>query len=110
MTEALASTIAAEAGQIAEIVDPVERFHAVREFRQALTAGDRHGKAIEQAIVNELKQDRPWREVGEMLGVSGSRAEQIAKGRGPVRHAAESTPRAGAAEGHSPDTSTPEQP
>jgi hypothetical protein len=43
--------------------------------------GDRTGKAMERAVVNELKQDRPWREVGELLGVSGSRAEQIAKGR-----------------------------
>jgi hypothetical protein len=43
--------------------------------------GDRIGRQIEKAIVAELKTGRPWREVGELLGVSGSRAEQIAKGR-----------------------------
>jgi hypothetical protein len=108
MTEALTSAIESETGRLAEITDLVERFHAVREFRQALAEGDRSGKALERAVVSELKKDRPWREVGELLGVSGSRAEQIAKGRGPIRHDVESTPHAGAAEGHSPDTETPE--
>jgi hypothetical protein len=110
MTEALTSAIESEMGRLAQITDPVERFHAVREYRQDLARGDRRGKELEQAVVSELKEGRPWREVGELLGVSGSRAEQIAKGRGPVRHAVESTPRAGAAEGHAPDTSTPDQP
>lgn len=81
MTEALTSTIESETGRLAQIANPVERFHAVREFRQALAAGERAAKEIEQVAVGELKEDRPWREVGELLGVSGSRAEQIAKGR-----------------------------
>ncbi|MER6534338.1 hypothetical protein ABT215_11105 [Streptomyces sp900105755] len=107
MTEALTSAIASETGRLADIPDLVERFHAVREFRQTLADGDRTGKALEQAVVSELKQDRPWREVGALLGMSGSRAEQIAKGRGPLRHDAESTPPAGAAEGHQPDADQP---
>jgi hypothetical protein len=81
MTEALTSVIESETGRLAEIENPVERFHAAREFREAMAAGDRAAKDLEKATVNELKIGRPWREVGEMLGVSGSRAEQIAKGR-----------------------------
>lgn len=81
MTEALTSAIESETGRLAQIVDPVERFNAARKFREALAAGDRAAKAMERNAVNELKQERPWREVGDLLGVSGSRAEQIAKGR-----------------------------
>jgi hypothetical protein len=110
MTEALTSAIESETGRLAGITDPVERFHAVREFRQELAHGDRRGKELEQAVVSELKEGRPWRAVGELLGVSGSRAEQIAKGRGPLRHAVESTPPAGAAEGQLADTDTPDKP
>jgi hypothetical protein len=81
MTEALTSAIESETGRLASIEDLVERFRAVREFRDAMAHGDRIGRQIEKAIVAELKTGRPWREVGELLGVSGSRAEQIAKGR-----------------------------
>jgi hypothetical protein len=81
MTEALTSAIESETARITGIEDAVERFREVREFRAAMADGDRIGREMERAIVAELKQGRPWREVGELLGVSGSRAEQIAKGR-----------------------------
>lgn len=81
MTEALTAAIESETGQIARIEDLVERFRAVRLFREDMADGDRIGRDMEKAIVAELKEGRPWREVGELLGVSGSRAEQIAKGR-----------------------------
>lgn len=81
MTEALTSAIESETGRIASIEDLVERFRAVRLFREDIADGDRIGREMEQAIVAELKEGRPWREVGALLGVSGSRAEQIAKGR-----------------------------
>ncbi|MDK1473647.1 hypothetical protein QNO07_09465 [Streptomyces sp. 549] len=81
MTEALTSAIETETGRLATIPDPAERFHAAREIREALAAGDRAVKALERAAVNDLKEGRPWREVGEALGMSGSRAEQIARGR-----------------------------
>lgn len=81
MTEALTSAIESETGRITGIDDLLERFREVREFREKMAAGDRIGRKMEQAIVAELKQGRAWREVGELLGVSGSRAEQIAKGR-----------------------------
>ncbi|GHH87873.1 hypothetical protein [Streptomyces capitiformicae] len=81
MTEALTSAIESETGRLAQITNPVERFHAIREFREVVAAGERTGRDLEKDAVNELKEGRPWREVGEMLGMSGSRAEQIAKGR-----------------------------
>lgn len=81
MTEALTSAIESETGRLAQIPNPVERFHAVREFRDALAVGDRIARELEKAAVGELKDGRSWRETGEQLGVSGSRAEQIAKGR-----------------------------
>lgn len=81
MTEALTSAIESETGRISNIEDLVERFRAVRLFREDMADGDRIGREMEQAIVTELKEGRPWREVGELLGMSGSRAEQIAKGR-----------------------------
>jgi hypothetical protein len=81
MTEALTSAIESETGRLASIDDLLERFRAVREFRASMADGDRIGREMEKAIVAELKQGRAWREVGELLGVSGSRAEQIAKGR-----------------------------
>ncbi|MDR3083107.1 MAG: hypothetical protein LBV60_19675 [Streptomyces sp.] len=81
MTEALTSSIESETGRLAQIPDAIERFHEARKLREVLTVGDRKARELEQAAVRELKQGRPWREVGEMLGMSGSRAEQIASGR-----------------------------
>jgi len=81
MTEALTSAIESETGRLARIPNPVERFHAVREFRESLAMGDRIARELEKAAISELKEGRSWREAGELLGVSGSRAEQIARGR-----------------------------
>ncbi|MBB5932341.1 hypothetical protein [Streptomyces echinatus] len=81
MTEALTSAIESETGRLAQIPDAVERFHAARKLREILTAANRQTQEVERGAVSELKEGRPWRVVGELLGVSGSRAEQIAKGR-----------------------------
>lgn len=81
MTEALTSAIESETGRLAQITDAAERFHATRKLREELIAVDRRFQEIERAAVVELKEGRPWREVGELLGVSGSRAEQIARDR-----------------------------
>ncbi|RSS59813.1 hypothetical protein [Streptomyces sp. WAC01280] len=81
MTEALTSTIESETGRLAQIDDPVERFRAARDFRDVIAVGDAAAREIERVAVGQLKEGRPWRAVGELLGISGSRAEQIAKGR-----------------------------
>lgn len=81
MTEALTSAIETAADELAAISDPVERYRETRKLRAKLADGDTIFRAVEQRAVNEIKEGRPWREVGDLLGVSGSRAEQIAKGR-----------------------------
>ncbi|MDX3713408.1 hypothetical protein PV733_31595 [Streptomyces europaeiscabiei] len=80
MTEALTAAIEAAAEELADISDPVERYQAARELRAELDRGDRVFKDAQQGAVNELKSGRPWREVGGLIGVSGSRAEQISRG------------------------------
>ena len=109
MTNALTAAIAATTEEVAAVEDPVERYEAARQARTVIKDGDRDLMLIQQEIANFLKPGRTWAQVGAMLSITGSRAEQVAKGRGTSRHAAESTPRAGAAEGHSPDTGTPDQ-
>lgn len=81
MTEALTPAIEAAADGLAAISDPVERYKETRKVRAELAQGDATFRAVEQRTVSEIKEGRSWREVGELLGVSGSRAEQIAKGR-----------------------------
>ncbi|MFE9738845.1 hypothetical protein [Streptomyces sp. NPDC006477] len=82
MTDTLTSRITAETERLGQIDDLVDRFRGVRDFREKLAAGERTALAMQKAIVLELKTpDRPWRVVGEMLGVSGSRAQQIAAGK-----------------------------
>ncbi|KKZ74861.1 hypothetical protein VO63_05270 [Streptomyces showdoensis] len=77
----LTSAIESETGRLAQIADPVDRFNAARDFRETLAAGERAARELEKAAVAELKAAHSWRAVGELIGVSGSRAEQIAKGR-----------------------------
>lgn len=81
MTNALTASIEAAIEDIAAVADPVERFSAGRKLRSELNDGDRRVMRIQQSAVEELKQGRTWAQVGEILGVTGSRAEQIAKGR-----------------------------
>lgn len=81
MTEALATAIETAASALTDIVDPVERYHAARKLRVQVDEVSRIIKAVQQRAVIELHTDRPWREVGELLGVSGSRAEQISRGK-----------------------------
>lgn len=110
MTNALIAAIAATTEEVAAVEDLVERYEAARQARALVKDGDRNLMLIQQEVANALKPGNTWAEVGRMLGITGSRAEQVARGRGTSRHDAESTPRAGAAEGHSPDTGTPDQP
>ena len=81
MTNALTDSIETAAAAVAAIADPVERYQAARDERAKLAAGDRTFMEIQQAVAWELYETRTWAEVGEALGVSGSRAEAIAKGR-----------------------------
>lgn len=81
MTEALTTAIEDAIGDVEATADPVERYHQARLIRAQLIDGDHKLKAIQQAVANDLKDGRTWAQVGEALGVTGSRAEALAKGR-----------------------------
>lgn len=81
MTAALTTAIETAATALTEIPDPAERYREALKRRAELDAGIRAIKSIQQGAVNELHSGRSWREVGELLGVSGSRAEQISRGK-----------------------------
>lgn len=111
MTDAFTESLEAKVAEIAAIDDLLVQGRAALEARQKLATSDQALYAIQQAAVQGLRQGRTWAEVGELFGRSHAWAEAIAKGRsskrGKTDHAAKSTPRAGAAEGLSPDTTTP---
>jgi alkylhydroperoxidase/carboxymuconolactone decarboxylase family protein YurZ len=81
MTNALTDSITAAVDDVAAITDPVERYKAARERRTKLQDGDRSLMLLQQTAAQELKEGRTWAQVGDLLEVTGSRAEQIAKGR-----------------------------
>ncbi|MDX3353921.1 hypothetical protein PV703_11485 [Streptomyces sp. ME01-24h] len=77
MAESLDPAVATLMAAIAPISDPIERYQAVKELEQLI---DRNLKQAKADIANELHTDRSWNEVGKLLGVTGSRAEQISRG------------------------------
>jgi NADH:ubiquinone oxidoreductase subunit E len=81
MTNALTAAIAATTEEVAAVEDLVERYEAARQARALMKDGDRVLMLIQQEVAESLKPGRTWAEVGTMLGVTGSRAEQVAKGR-----------------------------
>lgn len=109
MTDALTKSLEAKVAEVAAIEDLVQRGIAAREVRDQIAAGDRALYAIQKAVVQGLRPGRTWAEVGQLFGRTGSWAEALARGRKSKRksdHAAQPTPNARAAEGHSPDTTT----
>lgn len=113
MTDAFTESLEAKVAEVAAIDDLLTQGLAAIEARQKLASSDQALYAIERAAVQGLRPGRTWAQVGELFGRSYGWAEAIAKGRSSKRgksdHDAESTPRAGAAEGHAPDTETPDQ-
>ena len=80
MTAVLSSTNAEVQG-LEAIPDLVARFRKSRVIREDIEESARIVKSAQQAMVLELKEGRSWREVGELLEISGSRAEQISRGK-----------------------------
>lgn len=107
MTDAFTESLEAKVAEVEAIEDQVAQCRAVLDARQQLAESDQRLYAIQQAAIQGLRQGRTWAEVGELFGRSYAWAEAIAKGRsakrGKTDHVAESTPHAGAAEGHSLD-------
>ncbi|WP_328632030.1 GIY-YIG nuclease family protein [Streptomyces sp. NBC_00356] len=71
-----------ELAELRAISDPVERFNAVRARRTQVAEADRRIREHQRNAVRSLHDEgRSWRVVGELLGISGSRAEAFVKGR-----------------------------
>lgn len=73
--------ISAATEHVASIDDLAERYQAARRVRAHLDEGNQALKEIQQAVAKDLKPGRTWAQVGQLLGVSGSRAEALAKDR-----------------------------
>ncbi|NUL14492.1 hypothetical protein [Streptomyces lunaelactis] len=76
MTDSLDDRERALIAAINEISDDVERYQAVRGLEDRLALAFKQMKAD---AAKSLHDDRPWSQVGKLLGVTGSRAEQISR-------------------------------
>ncbi|OLZ72543.1 hypothetical protein AVW11_03895 [Streptomyces amritsarensis] len=63
------------------VEDLAERFRIARARRAEIALEDRSLKAVEKDVVWTLYEGRTWKQVGEILGFTGSRAEAIARSR-----------------------------
>jgi hypothetical protein len=77
MTESLDTAESALIEAVREISDDVERYREVKDLEVRL---DRSLRQIKAEIAQNLHDGRSWNQVGELLGVTGSRAEQISRG------------------------------
>lgn len=76
MTETLDTLRTALINAIREINDDVERYQAIKNLEFGIEADLKQEKA---SIANRLHEGRSWNQVGKLLGVTGSRAEQISR-------------------------------
>lgn len=77
MTDSLEAARVSLVDALNEISDDVERYQAVRSLEVLL--GDDF-KQIKAKVARNLYEGRTWDQVGQLLGVTGSRAEQISRG------------------------------
>ncbi|MGW0032097.1 hypothetical protein ACWDXD_20005 [Streptomyces sp. NPDC003314] len=78
MTELLEQQRAALISDLAALTDgPADRFKKLDELGKLLASDIKKAKA---EAVMELHEGRSWNQVGALLGVTGSRAEQISRG------------------------------
>lgn len=76
MTESVDTAERALIAAIREISDDVERYETVKELEARL---DLSLKEIKADVAKSLYDGRSWNAVGKLLGVTGSRAEQISR-------------------------------
>ncbi|MGW2594801.1 hypothetical protein ACWCXC_31675 [Streptomyces sp. NPDC001515] len=88
-TEALAkwrsdveTSLAGLCAEIRAIQDPLKRFAAVRDLEELLGVVLRG--ETQRAVIAMKESGLVWREIGELLGVSGQRAHQISLGGRPL--------------------------
>jgi hypothetical protein len=77
MTESVDTAESALIEAVKEISDDVERYRAVKELEVRL---DQSLRQVKAEVARNLYEGRSWSQVGELLGVTGSRAEQISRG------------------------------
>lgn len=77
MTEALEIAERALIEALKEISDDVEQYRTSKELKARL---DQAVRDIQAGVATRLYVGRSWSEVGRLLGVTGSRAEQISRG------------------------------
>jgi len=77
MTESLDTAKRALIAAVREIASDTERYQAVKGLEVELDSSFREIKA---ETVKNLYEGRSWSQVGKLLGVTGSRAEQISRG------------------------------
>lgn len=76
VTETLESAITSLVGAAREISDPIECYEATKAIRVRI---DREMKELAAEMARNLHEGRSWKEVGDLLGVTGARAEQISR-------------------------------
>lgn len=81
MTDALTAAHEKATAVVAAIADPIERYQAARDAREKISEANGALQRIQRDVVLELRPGRTWAEVGDLIGVTGSRAEAIAKER-----------------------------
>ncbi|GES27889.1 hypothetical protein San01_03760 [Streptomyces angustmyceticus] len=77
MTPAMEEAVDTLVETATETSDLVERYQGIKELEEVLDVRLREAKA---EIAKTLYEGRSWRQVGDLLGVTGSRAEQISRG------------------------------
>lgn len=77
MTEPLDTAERALIEAVREISDDIERYQAVKELEVRL---DQSLREVKAEVARNLYEGRSWNQVGKLLGVTGSRAEQISRG------------------------------
>ncbi|MET7975777.1 hypothetical protein ABZW44_22580 [Streptomyces mirabilis] len=77
MTDSLEAAAVALVDELNKISDDVDRYQAAKELEAWIDKNLRQVKAV---VASNLYDGRTWGQVGELLGVTGSRAEQISRG------------------------------
>jgi len=76
MTESLGAIETALTDFLGHASDDVERYQEIKKLESRLDLRLKREKAD---IANRLHDGRSWSQVGKLLGVTGSRAEQISR-------------------------------
>ncbi|MFF1684622.1 hypothetical protein [Streptomyces sp. NPDC058254] len=76
MTKTPDTAYAALVDTFTETDDLVEQYRAIKRIEDRF---DSDMKQLKATIATKLYEGRTWSQVGEMLGVTGARAEQISR-------------------------------